>query len=153
MSSFALTEKHAVEIKRIPLWELIFLECVKFRHGDTDEEKISYAGSRYGGFRDVWFPRDKDVPDVRELRTWRWIIRCTEEQWFQSFRSEMWVLPPYLNAFEISCSGNMSRVTFDACISLFLRPSHRQRRSCREAKITTEQQQWRTQYVYRTWKQ
>ena len=75
-----------------------------------------------------------------------------QEQWFQSLRSEMWVLSPYLDAFEISFSEDASRATFDVCISLFLRPSHRQRRSYREAKITTEQQQW-TLYVHCTWKQ
>ena len=73
-SSFEKIEKHAVEIKRIPLWECIFLECVQYRHGDTDEEEISYAVSRYGGFRDAWFSRDRDVADVRELRTWRLIV-------------------------------------------------------------------------------
>ena len=61
------------------------------------------------------------------------------EQWFQSLRSEMWVLPPYLDVLEM-------------CISLFLRPSHWQRRSYLEAKIATEQQKW-TQYVHRTWEQ
>ena len=75
-----------------------------------------------------------------------------QEQWFQSLRSETWLLRQYLDAFEISCSGNASRVTFDVCISLIPRPSHRQRRSYREAKIATEQQQW-TLYVHRTWKQ
>ena len=59
-----------------------FLECVKYRHGDTDEEKISYVGSRYDGFRDAWFPRDGDVADVRELRIWRWIIRFSRSSDF-----------------------------------------------------------------------
>ena len=81
-SSFEKIEKHAVEIKRISLWEFIFLEYVEYRHGDTDEEEISYAVSRYGGFRDAWFPRDRDVADVRELRTWRWITRISRSSDF-----------------------------------------------------------------------